>query len=59
MGVPESRKERILREACKWPSADRAAFLHDACGADDALRHGLEARSATPGLEETVEPGQA
>ena len=59
MGVSESREERILREACKWPSVDRAAFLPDACGADDALRHGLEARSATPGLEETVEPGQA
>jgi len=49
MGVSESREERILREACKWPSADRAAFLHGACGDDDALRRRVEARLAAQG----------
>jgi len=56
MGLSESREERILREACQWPSAERTAFLHGACGDDDALRRRLEARLAAPGDGETATP---
>jgi hypothetical protein len=35
--------EEICDRALQRPSADRAAFVRDACGNDDALRHDVEA----------------
>ena len=41
--------ERLYHEALTRPAGDRTAFLHEACGGDDALRHEVESLLAHDG----------
>ena len=51
------RIDRIYQDVAERPVTERSAFLAEACGTDDALRHEIEsllAKDGLPFLEESV-----